>query len=129
MLGNVAHYRENRPFARLSESLAGSQGRVSHRDDKTVNRDVNAVADPFAESLEELREDDAGVPLGAGESARGERCADRIQRRKWSTQARDHGAHRRGEVRPRIPVGNGEDIDPIQVLTMCDNTFRAGNNA
>jgi hypothetical protein len=83
----------------------------------------------IAEPLEELREDDAGVALGAGESARGERRADRIQRRKWPPQARDHDAHRRGEIRSRVSVGDGEDIDPIQVLAMCDDSFRAGDNA
>jgi hypothetical protein len=102
---------------------------VSHRDDETVDRDVDAVADPFAEPLEELREDDAGVALGASESARGERCADRIQRRKWSTQTRDHGAHRRGKIRSRVSVGDGEDIDSIQVLAMRDDSFRAGDDA
>jgi len=128
MFGNVAHHRENRSFARLSERLAGSQGRVPHRSDKPVDRHVDSVADPFAESLEELREDDAGIALGASESARGERRADRIHRRKWSPQAGDHGAHRRSEVRPRVSVGDGKDVDPIQVLAMCDDSFRAGDD-
>ena len=83
----------------------------------------------IAEPLEELRENDTGVALGAGESARGERRVDRIQRRKRPPQARDHGARRRSEVRPRVSVGDGKDVDPIQVLAMCDDSFCASDDA
>jgi hypothetical protein len=129
VFGNVAHDRENRSLARLSEGLSGSHGSVAHRDDETVDRHVDAVANPFAKPLEELREDDAGVALRAGERARGERRANCIERRKGSPQARDHGSHRRSKVRSRVSVGNGKDIDPIQVFTMSDDSLRASDDA
>ncbi len=81
------------------------------------------------EAAQELADDDARVPLRAEQYAVGKCVPDLIRagRRRQLVERADRGQHRQVEIRAGVRVGDGEDVERVELV--AHGTERLGGNA
>ena len=83
------------------------------------------VAEAFLEAEEELREHHPGVPASAAHTRLGHRFGDAREREGCTDVAVERaprlsdGAQGEAHVRPRVAVGDGEDVEAVQLVAAC----------
>ena len=127
LVREVGEHGEDRALARLAQAVARIVGAAAHAVGELVRAEIAEMAEPVAESEEELREDGAGVAARAVE--RGVRDARQglagvVVRR--ARQAAEHRAHGEREVRARVAVRHREDVDLVEVLLPRQQARDAG---
>jgi hypothetical protein len=86
---------------------------------------MKAVGEP----LKKLRQDGPGVPLGSHDGPFRKTPAGRVDAPVLRIPKPFRGGrHGEGHVRPRVRVGNGVDIDGVEVLPLGVKPLDAGKN-
>ena len=117
--------REYRTLDRLRDSLIGIVDRLLDGGGKVMHQHLGVLPDTAAQAVEELREDNPGVPARAVESGLRDRIHGLLER-LLRRGVIDYKPYRRRHIRPRIRIGHGKHVNFIQIALVFHYFLRAG---
>ena len=121
----LADDRDHRPFLRLGDGLVHGADRGPDGLAEMGHGDLVRAARFRAEAVQELGEDDARIAprafQGGGGDGRGRDLVGPVR-----PHPLDDGPDGRGEVGARVRVGDGEDVDPVELLLVLQDPLGAG---
>ena len=128
--GHVLHHREDRALDRLAHRLESDLDRAGERRIDRRSGNLLGLRAALAQTAENLRGDDAGVPARAHESARGDGATDlgyaRVRGKLRNVV--DDRLQRERHVRAGIAIGNGEHVQAINLFLALAEPSRCRGN-
>ena len=125
--GRVARDGEDGAFARVVERLVQAVRSLAERRGHLPCRCGRPVAERFGEAQEEMGEHHAGVAARA-EHGRAGHGAGGVRKRGVAERPEGvgDGAERQAEVGAGVTVGDGKDVDPVDLVPPCRHPVRGG---
>ena len=127
LLGHLADHGQHRPLHRQLHRLVGARRAGAERLGHHTAVDPLALAEDARHAADDRGEDDAGVALGL--HRRGAlHVRGQLRRRDGlrPVQLRDDPFHRLLEVRPRIAVGDGIDVERVDPAAVPFDVLERG---
>ena len=116
-LGHLADHGQHRPFDRAPNCAIG---RIAGRAKRTCDHpfvDRVALAEYIGEAPHDLAEDDAGVATRAHQRGAGQFAGNRfVPLRGRLLERFDDRPHGESQIRARVTVGNGIDVEVVDPL-------------
>ena len=128
--GHVLHHREDRALDRLAYRLESDLDRAGERRIDRCGGNLLGLRATLAQTAENLRGDDAGVPARAHESARGDGATNLGYARVCGKLRNvvDDRLQRERHVRAGIAIGNGEHVQAIYLFLALAELDRCRSN-
>ena len=117
-VGPVPDEGDHRPFDRGQDGPRGIGDRLLDGFGEVARRRPGARCQLAAEAVDILGEDEAGIAPGAVKGGLGDGSQGRLHGPRGDRPAGD-GPHGRGQVGARIGVGDGEDVDLVEIVLVA----------
>ena len=128
--GHVLHHREDRALDRLAHRLESDLDRAGERRIDRRGGNLVSLRAALAQTAENLRSDNAGVPARAHESARGDGATNlgyaRVRGKLRNIV--DDRLQRKRHIRAGIAIGNGEHVQAINLFLALAELSRCRSN-
>ena len=128
--GHILHHREDRALDRLAHRLESDLDRAGERRIDRRGGNLLGLRAALAQTAENLRGNDAGVPARAHESARGDGATNlgyaRVRGKLRNIV--DDRLQRKRHVRAGIAIGNGEHVQAINLFLALAELSRCRSN-
>ena len=114
-LGRLAHDRQDRALDRSQHRLVRGVGGPAQRVGDVVGADARQLTEDVGEAAQDLGGDDARVATRAHERTPADRLAH-LRHGLGGAELRAHRLERERHVRARVAVGDGVDVEPVQLF-------------
>ena len=127
-VGHLAHDGQDRALGGLAHGVVGAVGGARHRgaDQHRVDELARARRELLRRAADQLREDHAGVAARAEQRRAGDGVDDLLAADLVdlpgggeAVELVEHRAHRERHVVARVAVGDGEDVEVVDLLAAC----------